>query len=175
MDVALVDRWVWVCGIAAILAALPTVSWRVLVGLGLTLGTLGSWRQSEALPGAGTSYVVALSAIQLTAALLTMVLFIPNVDRVPRWSPVAPSRRMPMSAVVGCGLIGAILVLTLCVLSVAHWGQVDPLGDARTVSGWSYLCWSCYLIVPAWPVLLIATSIEYWKARRRTSTEPRPA
>lgn len=73
---------------------------------------------------------MGLSAIQLAAALLTLVLFIPNADRVPRWSPVAASRRMPVSVIVGASLIGAALAMTLCVLSVVHWSQVNPFGDA---------------------------------------------
>lgn len=137
----------------------------MLVGLGLTLGTPASWRQSEAIPGAGTGYVIVLSAVQLTAAMLTLVLVVPKADRVPRWSPMAPRRRLPPRVVVGTGLIGASLVVALCVLSVVHWAQVDPFRDAVTVTGWSYLCWSCYLVAIAWPMLVIATVIGYWGAR----------
>lgn len=63
--VARINHWVRVCGFGAIVAALPTVIWPVVVGAGLTLGTPRSWRRSETLPGTGTSYVITLSAIQL--------------------------------------------------------------------------------------------------------------
>lgn len=153
------------CGFAAIAAALPTVIWRVLVGLGATLGTPESWRRSEQLPGSGTSYVIGLSALQLAAALLTLVLVVPGADRVPRWSPVAAGRRMPRSLVVGVSLIGSLALMLVCVLSVINWRSVDPFHDAATVSDWSVLCWACYAAALAWPVLLIATTLGYWRSR----------
>lgn len=160
------NRWVRVCGLGAIVAALPTVIWRVIVGLGLPLGTPRSWRRSEALPGAGTSYVIALSAIQLAAALLTVVLFAPNADRVPRWSPLAAGYRLPTGLVVAASLAGSAVLTVLCVLSAVNWDRVDPFRDAQSVSGWSYLCWSCYAATIAWPVLLVATTVGYRTARR---------
>lgn len=161
-----VGRWVQACGLGAIATALPTVIWRVVVGAGVSLGTPASWRQSEHLPGAGTTYVVMLSAIQLAAALATVVLFAPGRDRVPRWSPVAAGRRLPTHLVVGVSLAGTAVLATLCVLSALHWSTVDPFRDAHAVSGWSYLCWACYAAAPAWPVLLLVTTLGYWRARR---------
>jgi hypothetical protein len=154
-------------GLAAIAVALPTVIWRVLVGLGATLGTPASWRRSEHLPGAGTSYVFGLSALQLAAALLTLVLVVPGADRLPRWSPVAAGRRMPRELVAGVSLIGSFALISVCVLSVINWRSVDPFHDAPTVSGWSLLCWACYAAALAWPVLLIATTLGYWRSRSR--------
>lgn len=158
------------CGFAAIVVALPTVIWRVLVGLGATLGTPASWRRSEELPGSGTSYVIGLSALQLTAALLTLVLVVADADRVPRWSPVAAGRRMPRGLIVGMSLLGAIALTAICTLSAINWGRVDPFRDAPAVSGWSVLCWACYGVALAWPVLLIATTLGYSRSRRRPST-----
>ncbi len=37
------------------------------------MGTPESWRRAEELPGAGTNYVILLSTVQLSAALLTLV------------------------------------------------------------------------------------------------------
>ena len=168
-----IARWVQVCGAAAILAALPTVIWRSLIGFGFTLGTPDSWRNAEQIPGVGTSYVLTLSAVQLLAALLALVLIVPNADRVPRWSPVLPGRRAPTSLVVGVGLLGASLVAALCVLSIVNWAQVNPFRDAGTVSGWSYLCWGCYVVAPAWPVLLTATILGYGRGRRISRLAPK--
>ena len=162
-------RWVLVCGVGTILVAVPTVIWRALVGFGLTLGTPESWRRAEQIPGIGTNYVLTLSAFQLTAALLTLVLIVPDADRVPRWTSVAAGRRAPLRVVVGTGLLGAVLVAVLCLLSVINWVHVDPFRDAITVSGWSYLCWGCYLVAPAWPVLLTATVVGYWQARHQST------
>jgi fumarate reductase subunit D len=46
--------WQW-CGAGAIVASLPSAIWRVLVGIGLPLGTPGSWRASQQVPGRGTA------------------------------------------------------------------------------------------------------------------------
>jgi hypothetical protein len=59
---------------AAIAAVLPTVVRRVVVGFGADLGTPGRWRQAQHLQGTGTGRMLALSFIQLRAALLTLVL-----------------------------------------------------------------------------------------------------
>ncbi len=171
---ARVDRWVRVCGLGAIAAALPTVIWRVIVGAGVPRGTPNSWRRSEALPGSGTSYVLTLSAIQLAAALLTLVLIVPNADRVPRWSPIAARSRLPAGLVVGISLTGSAMLTVLCVTSALNWGRVDPFRDAHTTSAWSYLCWACYLVAVAWPALLAATTIGYWRIRRQVKDNRDP-
>ncbi|MGH3171470.1 MAG: hypothetical protein ACRDN0_37120 [Trebonia sp.] len=43
---------------------------------------------------------------------------------------------------------------------------MDPFGRATVVTGWSWLCWGCYAIAPAWPLLLIAATIGYARSRR---------
>ena len=161
-----VPGWARACGIAAICAALPTVIWRVVAGCGATLGTPEIWRHDEHLPGSGTVYVVVLSLVQLAAALLTLVLLVPGADRVPRWSPIARGRRLPTWLVAGISFAGAAVLLVLCLLSAVNWSHVDPFGHATAVTGWSWLCWICYAVAPAWPLLLIATTIGYSLSRR---------
>lgn len=160
-----VKPWVRACGVAAILAALPTVVWRAVVGVGLTLGTPTSWRRAEELPGSGTAYVMTLSVVQVAAALMTLLLIVRGADRVPRQSPIAAGRRLPASFIVGTSLTGAAVLGVLCILSAVNWGRVDPFRDAETVSAWSWLCWACYLVTPAWPLLLVATTLGYRRAR----------
>lgn len=99
-------RWVRVCEWAAIAAAVPTVLWRGVVGLGVELGTPVDWRRVQQLPGSGTSYVLGLSALQLVAALLTLVLILPYADRIPPGRRAGRSRRLPMALVVGCSGTG---------------------------------------------------------------------
>lgn len=158
-----------VCGTGAIAAALPTVAWRALLGLGFELGTPAGWRNAQNLPGSGTSYVLTLSALQLCAALLTLVLILPHGDRVPPWRRTDPSRRLPMTLVVGCSGIGTVLLGYLCIASAVNWSHVDPFSDAPSTA-WAWLCWACYAAAPLWPVLLAVTTVGYVRTRRRLGT-----
>lgn len=136
-----------VCAWLAVAAALPTVLWRAIVGCGATLGTPAHWRAAEHIPGSGTIYVLVLSAIQLVAALLTLLL-------------INHRLRLPRSLVATTALIGAAILAFLCVASAVNWTKVDPFGGAP-FTGWALLCRACYAIAPLWPVFLIATTIGY--------------
>ncbi len=83
---------------------------------------------------------------------------------------MAPSRRLPAGLVIGASLTGSAVLMVLCALSAVNWSQVDPFRNAGTVSGWSYLCWACYAITTAWPVLLIGATAGYREARRTQRT-----
>ena len=159
-------RWIRACGWSAIVATLPTILWRAVVGLGLDLGTPASWRQTQHITGSGTIYVLTLSGLQLAAALLTLVLIRPHGDRLPPWNHGGGSRRLPLRFVVGCSGAGIATLSFLCVASAAHRSNVDPFRGAQPTY-WSWLCWACYTAAPPWPVLLTATTVGYTRARRR--------
>jgi hypothetical protein len=167
-----------VCARLALAAALPTVLWRVVIGLGGRLGTPASWRAAEHIPGSGTAYMLVLSLLELAAALLTLLLAHPRGDRLPGWSPIAPATRVPAPLVAGLALAGAAVVVFLCVASVINWGDVDPFAGAP-FSGWAALCWACYAAAPLWPIFLIATTFGYLRSHRATTAahrqQPSPA
>ena len=147
------------------IAVLPTVIWRVLVGLGIDLGTPTAWRAAQQIPGSGTIYVSGLSALELGAACLTLLLARPAGDVVPRWSPIAAGRRLPMGVVTGVALAGALVVAVLCVLSIRSWPAVDPFAGVAS-SAWSTLCGGCYLAALLWPPALVVAVIGYVRSRR---------
>jgi hypothetical protein len=159
-------------------AALPTVLWRVIVGLGGRLGTPASWRAAEHIPGPGTAYVLVLSLLELAAALLTLLLAHPRGDRLPGWRPIAPGLRVPAPLVAAIALTGAAVVVFLCVASAINWCNVDPFAGAP-FSGWAALCWGCYAAAPLWPIFLIATTLGYLRSHRTTAVthhqQPSPA
>jgi hypothetical protein len=163
--------WVRACGWVAIAAALPTVIWRALVGLGVDLGTPATWRHAEQLPGRGTSYVLSLSAIELAAALLTLVLILPHGDQLPPWHRSGRRSRLPTLLVAGCSAAGVVVLGFLCVASAVHWSNVDPF-HAASSSYWAWLCWGCYAAAPLWPIMLAATTVGYSRARRRERQPP---
>jgi hypothetical protein len=110
---------------------------------------------------------VTLSVIQLLAALATLVLIVPGADGVPARSPLAPGRRVPTALAVSASLAGALLLASVCAVSILNWARVDPLGDAAELTGWSLVCWTCYAVTLAWPVLLVAATVGDALHRRR--------
>ena len=160
-------RWVLVCAWLAVAAALPTVLWRAVVGFGADLGTPARWRAAEHIPGSGTVYVLALSLIQLVAALLTLLLIHPRGDRLP-----GRDVRLPAWVVGVVASVGAAVLVFLCVGSAVNWGKVDPFAGAP-FTGWAALCRACYLVAPLWPVFLIATTVGYLRLRRLTAADGR--
>jgi len=151
---------------ASVLAALPSVLWRTLIGLGFDLGTPAAWRTEQDIPGAGTAYVLVLSAMQLYAALLALRLVRPGGDVVPRWSPVHAGRRLPTWLVSLVALVGATLLAAMCAMGLDNWAAVDPFAGEPS-SGWSRASDVSYLAVLIWPPALVAVVIGYVISRRR--------
>ncbi|SEE90350.1 hypothetical protein [Jiangella alba] len=153
------------CAWSAFLAALPTAVWRILPGLGLPLGTPGEWRAEQHLPGAGTWYVLGLSAVQLVAATCCLALAIDVRRLVPRWAP-AWGRRRAAQIAGGAGLAGAALLGVVVAMSIMAWDKVDPFAG-QDHDAWARLCLGCYLSAALWPVLLIPAAIGYLVVRGR--------
>lgn len=156
---AAMRRWIVVCAWASFLLALPTVVWRVLPGVGLPLGTPQAWRDFQQFPGAGTWYVLGLSAIQMAAAGCCLLLSV-DVRRVtPRWAPAWPRRAAPVAIGVA-GLIGALALAFFVVTSIIAWDRVNPFAG-HPYDGWAWLCLTCYLLAVPWPAFLGAASVGY--------------
>jgi hypothetical protein len=153
--------WWRLCGSGAIAAALPSAIWRLVVGVGVPLGTPASWRTSQHLPGSGTAYLIALSSLQLAAAAATLIVIVPGADRIPARSPIGADRRLPGTLVVSAGVAGVLLVGVVCAASIANWARVDPFRDAEAVTGWAVLCWACYGVTPLWPILLVGALVGF--------------
>jgi hypothetical protein len=163
-----VPTWAVAAAWTAVLAALPSVLWRALVGLGFDLGTPDAWRAAQDIPGTGTAYVLTLSAIQLLAALLALRLVRPGGDVVPRWSPILAGRRLPVWLVCLIALTGAAILAAICVMSILNWSAVDPFAGEPN-SGWSSLSDSCYLAALLWPPALVTAVIGYALSRHRNN------
>ena len=77
---------------------------------------------------------------------------------------------MPRTLVLAAASVGAGLLLVLCVASAVCWANADPFLDAAVRTCWTYLCWTCFALALAWPVLLVVTILGY--ARYRPSAGP---
>ncbi|MGN0096777.1 MAG: hypothetical protein ACI38U_12025 [Corynebacterium sp.] len=151
--------WTRRCAIGAFAVALPTALWRVLPGLGVTLGTPADWREFQQLPGSGTWYVLGLSGVQLLAAACCLLLAVPVERVVPPRASARLGRAIP-TAIGVAGLTGAGVLLVLVVMSIIAWEKVDPFAG-ETYGGWAWLSLACYLTAALWPVLLAPASIGY--------------
>lgn len=168
-DTRAVPSWAVLAAWTSVLAALPSVVWRTLLGLGFELGTPATWRAEQDIPGQGTTYVLALSAAQFLAALLALRMVRLGGDIVPRWSPIRAGKRLPAWLVCLLALTGAAMLAALCVMGLSNWAAVDPFAG-EPASGWSSLSDSCYLAVLLWPPALVTAVLGYAISRRRPRT-----
>ncbi len=138
-------------------SVVPASIWRTAVGVGIDLGWSREHLNLERIPGYGTFYVIALSVLSLVAASLTLGLVRPWGERFPEWLPLIGGRRVPAPVAVMAAVIGASVVIVICVMSVAHWDRVSGFAD-RPNSGWARLMAACYLPALSWgPILLAVT------------------
>lgn len=158
---------------ATVVSVVPSVIWRAAVGLGVDLGWSQQHLDLEQIPGYGTSYVITLSALSLLAASFTLGLVRPWGERLPRWLPIVGGRPVPVLMAVVASVVGASIVITICVMSIAHWNQVSGFAD-RPDSGWARLMAACYLPALLWGPMLLAVTWDYWR-RRRTESGTRPS
>ncbi len=159
-------RWAIVAAHACVVCVVPSGLWRTAVGLGVPLGWSEAHLRLERIPGAGTRYVIVLSATSLGAALLTLGLVRPWGEIVPRWVPVLGGRPVPLLAAVVPACAGGVTVTYLGVLSVRNWNQVSGFAD-RPDCGWARFMAICYAPALAWGPLLFAVTAAYWRRRVR--------
>ncbi|MGK5729766.1 hypothetical protein [Streptomyces sp. URMC 124] len=156
-----VPRWAVLAAHAVPLVTLPSGLWRIALVAGLPVappdGDMSVW---------GAVYVLSLTVVSEALALLTLGLVRSWGDVVPRWIPLLGGRTVrPLAAVVpallGATALTGLAVWFFCAPYVnpqqAIW-QGSPAQDA--------LLAGCYLPLLAWPPLLTAVTIAYY--RRRT-------
>lgn len=149
------SAWIVRCARIGAAAALPTALWRLGLAAGFTMGTPDAWRDLQDLPGAGTAYVAALSAVQLVAAGGCLLLTIDVRRLAPRWAA-----RLAPRLVGGAGLVGGATLAGLVAMSILAWPRVNPFAD-QPLDAWNALAGGCYLVAIAWPVCVIPASVGY--------------
>ncbi|GAA1958291.1 hypothetical protein [Catenulispora subtropica] len=171
-------RWARIAAHAVPLAVLPSSIWRILMTAGLAGVGHTSTGNAEAHAG-DWIYVVFLSTISEGFALLTLGLVKPWGEVVPRRLPLLGGRRIPVKAAVipacvGAGVLALVAVYFFVNMTVLHWHFSPAVGDKGTpqshleVSGWSRVLFTaCYLPAIAWPVLVVACTVAYYRRRTR--------
>ncbi|WP_190329416.1 hypothetical protein [Streptomyces venezuelae] len=157
-----VPRWAVLAAHAVPLVTLPSGLWRVALVAGLPVA-------AEPQQGAGEAvYILMLSVVSEALALLTLGLVREWGEVVPAWVPMLGGRRVrPLAAVVPA-LLGAAALFGL--LGWAFYAQAAGLGSETGVTGGTAqttLLVFCYTPLIAWPPLLTAVALAYY--RRRTT------
>ncbi|WP_219689447.1 hypothetical protein, partial [Streptomyces anatolicus] len=155
-------RWAALAAHAVPWLTLPSGLWRIALVAGLPVTAQEQSGTGEAV------YILALSVISELLALLTLGLVRAWGETVPAWVPVLGGRQVPPLAAVVPALLGATGLFGL--VGWAFYAQIAGLGSETGVTdstAQSALLVLCYIPLIAWPPLLTAVALAYY--RRRTA------
>jgi hypothetical protein len=166
---AAAPRWAVWAAYAVPLCVLPSAVWRA-----------SQVRDSEIGIANGGWYPLLLSVLSMGLALLTLGLVHDWGERVPDWVPGVGGRAVPVRAAVTPALIGASLLIGLCLYFVLnmtfHFVErgpvlIGPVDTERPPPGWPVLRF--YLPILAWGPLVLAVTANYWRRHNRPATMAR--
>jgi hypothetical protein len=165
-----VPRWAVVAAHLTALTTLPSGLWRIPIALGFSMGTLEDGRAVH-VGGWESAYVVSLSIVAESAALLTLGLVRPWGERVPSRIPGIGGRRIPTMAVVVPAALGAVALAAIWSFAFRdfpHFGGLEFSHEA-----WRILLIACYAPLLLWAPLLAAVTWAYYRRRRGESKKVR--
>ncbi|MEV0124744.1 hypothetical protein AB0I16_24980 [Streptomyces sp. NPDC050703] len=157
-----VPRWAAFAAHAVPWLTLPSGVWRVALVAGLPVAAVEQRGAAEA------TYVLMLSVVSEGLALLTLGLVRGWGEIVPGWVPGLGGRRVPTLAAVVPALLGAAGLFAIG--GWAFYAQLAGLGREGGVTDGAaqhVLLVVCYVPLIAWPPLLTAVALAYY--RRRTT------
>jgi hypothetical protein len=157
-----VPRWADRAAHLVALTTLPSALWRIPLALGFSMGMLEDGAPVH-VHGAESVYVVGLSVVTESLALLTLGLVRPWGERVPSWFPVIGGRRIPPMAVVVPAALGAVALAAIWGFAFRDGATLE--GVEYTHWGWRALLIACYLPLLGWAPLLALVTWAYWRRR----------
>lgn len=164
-----VPRWARWAAHTVPLLVVPSGLWRIALGVGVPVGFTGDLAELYHAPGWITPYVVALTLAAEAAALLTLGLVKPWGEVVPRWVPQVGGRSVPIWVGVVAAAAGVLGLTVIAVPTVALWNGPENMGDPDSPHGLAGLIMTaCYAPQLAWPPLLAALAVHYYRRRRGT-------
>ncbi|MGW4648872.1 hypothetical protein [Kitasatospora sp. NPDC004289] len=154
----------------AALTALPSGLWRIALGIGIPVGFSGTLeaQMTAHMPGWGTVYVLALSALAEALAFLTLGLVRPWGQRAPHWLPFIGGRRIaPATAAVPAAL-GALAVTLITLHGATTWYDPAAMGNPEAPHGLAgFLMTAAYTPLLLWGPLLAVVTADFWRRSRR--------
>ena len=161
-----VPRWAVVCAHLVPLLVLPSGIWRLVLGAGVPVGFTGDLAELYAAPGWITPYVVLLTLASELAAMTSFALVARWGEVVPAWVPRWRGRILPRTLVAGVAAAGTVVLTLVAVPTVALWNGPENMGDPDAPQGLAGLVMTaCYAPMLAWPPLLAALTVAYWRRR----------
>ncbi|MFJ8847279.1 hypothetical protein ACIRFF_30770 [Streptomyces cyaneofuscatus] len=166
-----VPRWAMRLAYALPLLLLPACLWRLPFAVHFTMGQEA---QEGGLPALWVSipYVLGLSVLTESVAILTIGLVRGWGEVAPAWIPVIGGRRVrPMAAVVPAVLGGLILTFVFTAVPLGGgrhltlYGVIDSVGYSN--GAWNALATVCVTPLAAWGPITIALAIAYYRRRTR--------
>jgi cytochrome c biogenesis protein CcdA len=149
------------------LLVIPSGLWRVALGVGVPVGFTGDLAELYRAPGWITPYVLALTLAIEVAALMALGLVHAWGEVVPRWVPHLGGRRVPMAVGAAIAAAGVVCLAAIAVPTVALWNGPENMGDPDAPQGVAGLVMTaCYAPMLAWPLLLAALTVHYFRRRR---------
>lgn len=158
------------------LAVLPSSLWRIGLLLGLPFIGVDSDLYVD-FSIADVIYILALSLVGMTAALLTLGLVQRWGEVLPRWLPLLGGRRVRPAFAVSVACLGAFLVLLISWQFLRGGAMLFDNAESGlethfTASG-QVLLIGTYLPFLAWGPLLLAVTWSYWRRTRVAVDAPR--
>ncbi|MFG3283395.1 hypothetical protein [Streptomyces sp. NPDC048111] len=172
-----VPRWAMRLAYTLPLLLLPSCLWRLPFALHFAMGQV----HDGGMPSYGVSipYVLALSVLSETIAVLTIGLVRGWGEVAPAWIPIIGGRCIrPLAAVIPALLGGLVLAFLFTGVPIGDgreltlYGIVDTVG--YTSEAWHALATVCLTPVGAWGPITIALAVAYYRRRTAPSTEGRP-
>jgi hypothetical protein len=162
-----VPRWARWAALTVPLLGVPSGLWRIALGVGIPVGFTGELAELYRAPGWITPYVLALTLAIEAAALTALALVRPWGEVLPRWVPLVGGRRVPTPVGVGIAVAGVVCLTAIAVPTVALWNGPENMGDPDAPQGVAGLVMTaCYAPLLAWPPLLAALTVHYYRRRR---------
>lgn len=157
----------------AALTAVPSGLWRVALGIGIPVGFSGAMERDMTanMPGWGTAYVLALSALAELLAFLSLGLVRPWGRFTPSWLPLIGGRRVrPLAAVIPAGLGALAVTAVTFAAGFGGWFGPETMGSPEAPQGLAGLIMTaCYLPLLAWGPLLAVVTVDYYRRSRAGS------
>lgn len=165
-----VRRWAEIVAHLIPLVVLPSGLWRLALAFGLPIGVLAYGAAPQIEPGTQI-YIVCLSLLSESVALLSFGLVRPWGEVFWRWLPVIGGRPVPRWFATTVASTGAIVLAGMWTFAFVNYFDGNS-GIGFTTGFWHAVFLVCYLPVTLWAPLLAALIVAYHRRRGQHATSP---